>query len=84
MKTFTCDNHKAVEIDSMEQAATIFALRKATAKFGKQARVGALRMDCWDENGRFAEFDAFIGYRPDPKRNEISGHNVRFIVHAKR
>ena len=81
MKAFRCEKHKPVYADTMQDAAEIFALRKAIAEFGRRAQVGALRMDCWAQDGRFAEFEAFIG-RPSGL-NQTTGYNVHFTVFAK-
>jgi hypothetical protein len=78
MPIYICEKHRAVEADTFSEAAGVFALRKARAKYGSSAQVGALRLDCWSQDGTLSEYEAFIGHSTG--RNQTTGNNVRFTV----
>lgn len=83
---YTCENHKPVTADSHQDAAAIFAERKARAENGKQGRVGALNCNSWSSDNTLWEYDAFIGSpgrRIDNEQNSIVGRNIRFTVYLE-
>ncbi len=63
----------------MNEAAQLFAERKARKLYGRNAEVGALRQDGYCPDGSYANYQAFVG-RPNKKERNISGGNVHFSV----
>lgn len=85
--TFLSEGHRAFTasdpMTACREAGEHFALLKARRKFGKNARVGAFRIDNRRVDGSLFECEAFIG-RPAPGNpRETVGHNVRFLVFAR-
>ena len=78
---FACESHHPIHAETMIEAATQFAARKARAAFGRKGYVRLCNLESWAPNGSFAEFNAFIGYRSAP--GEITGYNVRFTVYQR-
>jgi len=78
---FTCESHRPIRAESMIEAATQFAARKARAAFGRKGYVRLCNLESWASDGSLAEYNAFIGYRSAP--GETTGHNVRFTVYQR-
>lgn len=66
-----------VEAEGIREAAAIFAGRMARRKFGKRGVALTPKMGAYDPKLRFAEFDAFVGYRAG---SGIDGINLHFTV----
>lgn len=76
---FECEGFRAVMACDARQAAEIFAQRLARREFGRNGRVGALRLDTWSEDGSTHRFEAFVGRHTGA--GDISGHNSWLFVH---
>jgi hypothetical protein len=76
---FTCENHRPVSgVESMHEAAEIFAARKARALFGRSGYARTCNLESYSQDGTLGEYNAFVGYSTG--RNETTGRNVRFTV----
>lgn len=78
MNAYHCESHRPVIAGNMNEAAEIFASRKARFAFGRSARVGAFRADCQSQDGTVGEYEVFIGRSTG--LHETTGRNVRFTV----
>lgn len=78
MNRYTCENHRPVQAESMNEAAEVFATRKAKATYGKSAYARTCTKQSWSQDGTIGEYNAFIGYRTG--QNETTGSNVHFTV----
>lgn len=78
MNRYTCSGHRAINAETMNDAAETFALRKARKVFGRSARVAALRMDGASWDCSLGEYTAFVGYRTGQR--ETTGRNVMFTI----
>jgi hypothetical protein len=78
MSTYLSPGHKSIAADSMQEAAQIFADRKARKIFGKSGYCRTCLLGSWSQNGEMGEFSAFIGYSTGA--NETAGINVNFSV----
>ncbi len=81
MNKYTCNEFKGVTAESIKEAAKIFATRAAKRKYGRAAYCRTCTMGSYAEDGRLAEFSAFIGYTTG--QNETSGNNINFTVHRR-
>jgi hypothetical protein len=79
MKKYTCNGFKSVTTETMSEAANIFANRAARQKYGKSGYARTCTQGAYAQDGRLAEYSAFIGYGTG--RNETAGHNINFTVH---
>jgi hypothetical protein len=81
MKTkYICENHRPVSgVESMTDAAEIFAARKARAFFGRSGYVRTCTLESYSQDGQLGEYNAFVGYSTG---SETTGRNVRFTVRA--
>jgi hypothetical protein len=70
---------KRVRAHSAEEAANVFAERKARKAYGRRGYVRTLRMDSWAQSGTSATFEAFIGHDGSEPRTTV-GHNVWISV----
>lgn len=90
MATYTCDNFKSVRtgeehsyilIENGKDAARVFAQRLARKQYGKRGTVAAVRMDCYAENGSYANYEVFIGRSNDERG--VTGHNEYLTVYVR-
>jgi len=79
MNKYTCNGFKSVKVETMNEAAEIFANRAAKRKYGRSAYCRTCTMGSYAENGSLAEYSAFIGYTTG--QNETSGNNINFTVY---
>lgn len=63
----------------MHEAAQMFADRLARKEFGKRGYARTCTQNSYAQNGSFAEYNAFIGYRTG--QHETTGRNVMFTVY---
>lgn len=75
---YTSNGFRSVTAESMMQAAHIFAHRAARKRYGRRAYSRTCIMSAHAQDGRLAEFSAFIGYTTG--RNETTGNNIHFTV----
>jgi len=82
MNTYTTDGCKTVQADSMQEAAEIFANRKARRKYGRGGYSRTCTRESSTMDGEMAEYNAFLGYTPAEKHNAgtTTGTNERFAV----
>ena len=80
MNTYTTNGCKSVTAESMKEAAQIFAQRMARKEFGKRGGCRTCTIEAYAQDGRLAEFSAFIGIT---RGHETTGHNVNFTVYAE-
>lgn len=59
MNKYTCENHTPVRAENMNEAAAIFAGRKARAAYGRRAYARTLNKESYSQDGRLA---------PSPRR----------------
>lgn len=79
MNKFTCNGFRSVAGDiSISEAAEIFASRAARREFGKTGYARTCAMGSHAQDGRLAEFSAFVGYRTG--LGETTGRNINFTV----
>jgi hypothetical protein len=76
---FTCNGFQSVTAENMSEAANIFANRAARRKYGKSGYARTCVQGSYAQDGRLAEYSAFIGYTTG--RNETTGHNINFTVY---
>ncbi len=76
---YACTGFRAVEADGMGESAAVFAKRMAVRRYGKRGYCAILNETARAQDGRLAEYSAFVGYSTG--RNETSGHNFNFTVH---
>jgi hypothetical protein len=79
MTRWTCNSFRPVNANSAQEAATIFANRRARDEYGRKGYARTVRLDCWTEDRRDYTFEAFIGYSVG--QGTTSGHNVWLHVH---
>jgi hypothetical protein len=79
MNPYTSNGHKTVCAESMQEAALIFAKRKARKAYGRHGDVRICRMGLHSQDMRLTEFSAFIG---TTRGNETTGHDVSFTVYS--
>lgn len=77
MTKFTTNGCKAVNAETIKEAALIFAQRMARREFGRKGDARTCTMGAYAQDGSLAEFTAFIG---TTKGNSTSGRNVHFTV----
>ena len=80
IKKLECDGFRTVvnpeePFDAGEHFASVAARRE----FGRNGKVGALRIDSWTTDGRFTTYTAFIG-RYEKRNRCLTGRNFTFIV----
>lgn len=78
MNTYRSHGHRDVSAADMNEAAQIFANRKARAKYGSGGYARTCNIECWSQDNTLGEYNAFIGYSTG--KNETTGNNVRFTV----
>ena len=78
---FDKDMPNTVEVLCAEDAAGVFAHRAARRRFGKRGYCHHVREDLRREDGRWFNYEAFIGV--DAEGGGTSGHNIRFTVHVE-
>ena len=66
-------------IESAKDAAKVFAGRYARRQYGKRGICHHVRLDTYVENGRSANYEAFIGV-PDRQGGGITGQNIWLTV----
>lgn len=79
MNKYTCNGFKSVKAETMKEAAEIFANRAAKRKYGRSAYCRTCTQGAYAQDGRLAEYSAFIGYTTG--QNETSGNNINFTVY---
>lgn len=78
MNLYSCDGHRSLRAESLNDAGEQFARIKAN-RLGKNGTVATCRMDSWTRNGASALFQACIGTYDRASRTTI-GHNEWFHV----
>lgn len=82
MNTYQCHGHRKVVAETIKEAAKIFAERQARRRYGRSAHCRTCTMGAYAQNGKFAEFSAFIGYIADRREpNTTTGTNFNFTVY---
>jgi hypothetical protein len=79
MNKYICHGFRSVNADSMSEAAQIFAGRSARQNYGRNGCCRTCTMGAYSQDGRLAEYSAFIGRKTGP--NETTGHNIHFTVY---
>ena len=74
------DPYETIWIENVRQAALVFAWRMAFKRYGRRAAVAANRVDCWSTDGRYVNFECFVGYRCE--NGGITGSNQHFTVYV--
>ena len=82
MNTYSANGFRPVQANEMKDAAEVFAGRLARKQFGRKGYCRICRLDGWDEQGRFGEYEVFIGYN-GAERGTTVGHNEWIIVHKE-
>ena len=80
---FTCGGFRAVRVETIREAAEIFANRAARKTYGKRGYARTCNMGSYAQDMRLAEFSAFIGYTTGHNRHETTGNNINFTVFRK-
>jgi len=78
MNKYICNGFKSVKVETMNEAAEIFANRAAKRKYGRSAYSRTCAQQSYAQDMSFAEYSAFIGYTTG--QNETSGSNINFTV----
>ena len=78
MNKYTTNGRRAVEAESMREAAEVFAARAARDEFGSAGYCRTCTLGSWSQDNTLGEFSAFIGRSTG--RNETTGHNINFTV----
>ena len=78
--TYRCEKHTPIIAETIKDAARIFANRKARAEFGVKGEARTCEIGAYAQDGRLAEFSAFIGIT---RGNETTGRNVHFTVYRQ-
>jgi len=68
---------RAVNAESMREAAEIFALRIGRRKYGRRAQIGATCPGSRSQDGTLGEFSVFVGR---PVQGGTDGHNINLTV----
>jgi hypothetical protein len=76
MNLFRVDGCRPIWAESANDAAEITAGRMARREYGRRARVGTLRCDCWTQDNSVVTWEAFIGRKTG--LHETTGRNVWF------
>lgn len=82
MRKYTANGFKSVMAERITEAAQVFANRAARREFGRKGYCRTCTQGAYSQDGRLAEYSAFIGYTTG--RNETTGHNINFTVYAKK
>jgi hypothetical protein len=69
-------------IETGQDAAREFANRIARNKFGKRGYCHHVRLNCWTEDGRSGNYEAFIGV--PAQGGGTNGHNIWLTVYVRR
>ena len=85
MTIYTCDDHRPLytqrdDVETADDAARIFANRKAQKIYDKRGFCHHVRKDCWREDGSSINYQAFIGVPWE--RSGCSGKNIYFTVYV--
>ena len=75
---YTTRGFRAVHAETITEAAFTFAGRAARKRYGRRGHCRSCTPGAYAQDGRRAEFSAFIGYTTG--RNETTGHNITFTV----
>jgi len=78
MKKYSTVGCRAIMAEGFKEAAEVFANRIARREFGKRGYARTCNQNSFSASGRFAAYNAFIGYPTNP--GETSGYNINFIV----
>lgn len=84
LKKYKCQGFRAVAAESMRDAAQTFADREARKIYGHKGYARTCTQQGVAFDGSYAEYEAFIGYRPSGQHNvgTTVGKNIRFSVYA--
>lgn len=89
--TFHCDGFRPIKqdaeigfsiIETAQDAARVFADRWAKRLYGKKGYCHHVRLDCYAADGRYSNFEAFVGH--DCGDGCCSGRNVQLSVVVRR
>jgi hypothetical protein len=82
MNAYTTHGCKSTLAESMQEAAEIFASRKARRKYGRNGYARTCQRESSTMDGEMAEYNAFLGYTLAGKHNTGTtvGGNERFSV----
>ena len=80
MSKYTCNGFKSVQVETINEAAEIFATRAAKRKYGRAAYCRTCTQQSYAQDMSLVEYSAFIGYTTG--LNETSGNNIQFTVYA--
>lgn len=78
MNKYICSGFNSVKAENMSEAAEVFANRAAKRKYGRKGYCRTCNMGSHSQDGRMAEYSAFIGYKTG--QNQTTGGNINFTV----
>jgi hypothetical protein len=79
---YHCQGFKPIpfeKVETVKQAAKIFATRLARKEYGSGGGVGALNLNSWSQDNNEFDFSAFCG-KVDSKQRTCDGKNYYFHI----